>query len=96
MPKNVAHFAIHADDLVRARSFYGSVFGWKFEGYGGPDMSTFCKIKNELGEEPGPIGAMQHRKFNVLPQRVLGSSAASRSRTSTLLPKRWRSMGERF
>lgn len=72
MENNVCHFAVHADDLARAREFYGSVFGWKFHGFGGADMTSFCKIKNGAGEEPGPIGAMQHRRFNVLPQPVLG------------------------
>jgi predicted enzyme related to lactoylglutathione lyase len=69
---NLVHFAIHADDLERARRFYSSVFGWQFHGYGGTDLSSFCKIKNAQGEEPGPIGAMQHRSFSMLQQPVLG------------------------
>jgi predicted enzyme related to lactoylglutathione lyase len=32
----VAHFAINADDLERARGFYTNVFGWKFEAWGPP------------------------------------------------------------
>ena len=32
----LAHFAINADDLERARKFYTSVFGWKFEAWGPP------------------------------------------------------------
>lgn len=72
MRNNLVHFAIHADDLSRARQFYSSVFGWQFQGYGGMDMSAFCKIKNAEGQEPGPIGAMQHRKSNMLPQPLLG------------------------
>jgi uncharacterized protein len=72
MPANVVHFAIHADDLERARRFYQGVFGWRFEGFGSSDLSSFCKIKNSAGEEPGIIGAMQDRRFNVLPQPVLG------------------------
>ncbi len=72
MPHNVVHFAIHADDLERARRFYQLVFGWKFEGFGGLDMSSFCKIKNSTGEAPGIFGAMQHRRFNMLPQPVVG------------------------
>jgi predicted enzyme related to lactoylglutathione lyase len=34
----VAHFAINADDVGRARRFYEQVFGWKFEAYGPPDF----------------------------------------------------------
>ena len=32
----VAHFAINADDVDRARRFYEKVFGWKFQAYGPP------------------------------------------------------------
>jgi hypothetical protein len=32
MTNEPAHFAIHADDLDRARKFYGAVFGWTFKG----------------------------------------------------------------
>jgi predicted enzyme related to lactoylglutathione lyase len=72
MPDNVVHFAIHADDLDRARRFYQGVFGWRFEGFGSNDLSGFCKIKNSAGGQPGIIGAMQHRRYNALPQPVLG------------------------
>jgi len=33
---NIRHFAIGADDLDRARAFYESVFGWRFEAWGPP------------------------------------------------------------
>jgi predicted enzyme related to lactoylglutathione lyase len=32
----VAHFAINADNVDRARRFYENVFGWKFDAYGPP------------------------------------------------------------
>ena len=32
----VAHFAINADDLPRARRFYEQVFGWTFQAWGPP------------------------------------------------------------
>ncbi len=72
MRNNVVHFAIHADDLDRARRFYSSVFAWQFEGFGDIDMSSFCKIKNVDGDDPGPIGALQRREFNTLQQPLLG------------------------
>jgi predicted enzyme related to lactoylglutathione lyase len=72
MPNNLAHFAVHADDLERAQRFYGSVFGWQFQGFGGTDVSSFCKIKNSAGEDPGVIGAMQSRRYSVLAHPVLG------------------------
>ena len=38
MPNNFHTFAIHADDVPRARRFYEKVFGWKFEAWGPPDF----------------------------------------------------------
>ena len=69
---NVAHFAIHADDLQRAQNFYGKVFGWQYEGFGGGPMTDFCKITSADSEDLAPIGAMQSRKFNVAPAEVIG------------------------
>ena len=33
---NVRHFAINADDMARARTFYERLFGWTFEAWGPP------------------------------------------------------------
>lgn len=71
MTNQLAHFAIHANDLDRARKFYGAIFGWKFQGYGG-DMTDFCQIKDAGGKMLEPLGAIQARKFNVAPQPVIG------------------------
>ena len=75
MTNQLAHFAIHADDLDRARKFYGGVFGWSFqdlEGMGVP-TSDFCQIVPDPSKNPpAHIGAIQARKFNVAPQRVIG------------------------
>ena len=38
MPNNLSSFAIHADDVQRARRFYEAVFGWRFEPWGPPDF----------------------------------------------------------
>jgi predicted enzyme related to lactoylglutathione lyase len=72
MTNQLAHFAIHADDLDRARKFYGGVFGWTFQGYAGIPMSGFCQIKDASGSLLSPLGAMQSRKSNVAPQPVYG------------------------
>jgi uncharacterized protein len=71
MTSQLAHFAIHADDLERARKFYGALFGWKFQGYG-TDMTDFCQIMDPAGHMLAPLGAIQSRKFNSVPQPVLG------------------------
>ena len=56
MPATFRHFAINADDVQRAKSFYESVFGWTFDPWGPPD---FYQIKN-AGE--GLVGALQGRR----------------------------------
>lgn len=56
---NVNHFAIHADDVERAKSFYANVFGWRFEEWGPPD---FYLISTGTEENPGIKGALQKRQ----------------------------------
>jgi len=53
MPARVRHFAIHADDVRRARRFYEAVFDWRFEPWGPPD---FYQVRGV-----GLMGALQQR-----------------------------------
>jgi predicted enzyme related to lactoylglutathione lyase len=62
---HVAHFAIHADDLARARAFYGAVFGWQFNGWGPPD---FFMITDADGASPGPLGSLTKRLAKIDPE----------------------------
>jgi predicted enzyme related to lactoylglutathione lyase len=55
----VAHFAINANDLVRARGFYESVFGWTFQAWGPPG---FYMIDMGTGYTPPLRGSMQQRR----------------------------------
>ncbi len=57
-PHNVVHFAIHADDVERARRFYSAVFGWRFEAWGPPG---FFRIHTGSPEHPGIEGALHGR-----------------------------------
>jgi predicted enzyme related to lactoylglutathione lyase len=66
---HVAHFAINADDLNRARHFYEKVFGWRFEAWGPPG---FFQITTSAGREPGPLGALQKRRELVAGQPTIG------------------------
>jgi uncharacterized protein len=72
MANQLSHFAIHVDDLERARKFYAGVFGWKFQGFGGGPMTDFCQILDADGKRLAPLGAMQSRKLNAAPQPVIG------------------------
>ena len=58
MPHNVVHFAIHADDVERARRFYEAVFDWRFEAWGPPG---FYRITTGDDDRPGIAGALHGR-----------------------------------
>ncbi len=58
MAHNVVHFAIHADDVDRARAFYSAVFGWRFETWGPPN---FYRIQTGTADDPGIEGALHER-----------------------------------
>ena len=61
-PSPVAHFAINADDVDRAKAFYSEVFGWEFTSGGWPE---FFHIDTGT-EEPGyPVGSLQRRRVIV-------------------------------
>ncbi|MEM1434142.1 MAG: VOC family protein [Pseudomonadota bacterium] len=59
MTAKLAHIAIAADDVDRARRFYEQVFGWEFEPWGPPN---FYHIKGA-----GIHGALQERRGAATP-----------------------------
>lgn len=69
MPNNLRHFAVHADDVNRARSFYESVLGWQFTPWGPPG---FFLIKTGTKEDPGVQGALQGRREVVAGKPMFG------------------------
>jgi predicted enzyme related to lactoylglutathione lyase len=58
MANNIVHFAIHADDVERARHFYEAVFGWRFEAWGPPG---FYNVDTGDTDRPGIHGALHIR-----------------------------------
>ena len=62
MPNHVVHFAVHADDVERARAFYEGAFGWSFEPFGPPD---FHRVYTGTAEDPAIFGALQKRTETV-------------------------------
>ena len=56
----IVHFDFPADDIKRAQSFYGSLFGWTFEKYGGP-MEYYQITTAALDGSPGVGGGMGPR-----------------------------------
>jgi predicted enzyme related to lactoylglutathione lyase len=69
MSNNLCFFAVHADNLPRARQFYEAVFGWKFEPWGPPGF--FLIATGDAGD-PGIQGALQQRHEVVPGQRING------------------------
>ena len=57
MPRPV-HFEIPAGDTERIKSFYGNLFGWKFEKWDGPAEYHIIKT----GEGPGIDGGLMPRR----------------------------------
>ena len=66
MPNNIVHFAINADDCLRAKQFYTDVFGWTFEPWGPPD---FWRI---FTSPDGIHGALQKRRDPVTGSGMTG------------------------
>jgi predicted enzyme related to lactoylglutathione lyase len=58
MANHIRHFAIHADDVERARAFYEGAFGWRFEAWGPPN---FYLIHTGEAGDKGLQGALQER-----------------------------------
>ena len=55
------HFEIQADDVERAREFYGTVFGWSFEDYSAITGSPYWGVVTGEQSEPGIDGGLLQR-----------------------------------
>jgi predicted enzyme related to lactoylglutathione lyase len=75
--RKVVHFEIPADDLDRAKNFYGSVFGWKLETMSMPGgeytivMTTPVDEQTQLPSEPGAINGGMMQRDERTPSPVL-------------------------
>jgi hypothetical protein len=59
----IVHFEIPADDVERAKKFYGELFGWKIEKYAGPGEEDYWLFMTTGGKaEPGIGGGMMKRQ----------------------------------
>ncbi|MBA4054653.1 MAG: glyoxalase [Marivirga sp.] len=69
MKNRLTHFAIHIDNMERAKNFYEGVFEWGFASYGPPD---FLQIKTNKTESGELIGALQSRKYSPVKEKIIG------------------------
>jgi len=60
MPRPI-HFEIQADDLDRARAFYGDVFGWQFQDYSDYVAAPYFGVITGDAAEPGINGGLLPR-----------------------------------
>jgi predicted enzyme related to lactoylglutathione lyase len=74
----VVHFEIPADDLERAKSFYGKVFGWKIDTWpmpGGGDYTglttTAVDETTMTPTEPGAINGGMLQRDETTPSPVI-------------------------
>ena len=58
----VVHFEIQADDLERAKAFYGEVFGWEFQDWSSAaGGSPYWGIVTGPDDQPGINGGLLQR-----------------------------------
>ncbi|MGZ4687360.1 VOC family protein [Oryzihumus sp.] len=57
----VVHFEIQADDVERAKAFYGAAFGWEFQDWSGATGSAYWGIVSGPEDEPGINGGLLQR-----------------------------------
>lgn len=69
MSNKLTHFAIHIDDIERAKKFYDGVFDWGFISY---EQSDFLQIKADKSESGELIGALQSRQYSPIPDKIIG------------------------
>jgi len=69
MKNKLTHFAIHADNVDRAKKFYAIVFDWNFASYGQAD---FLQIMTGESENSELIGALQSRRYSPVDDRLIG------------------------
>jgi len=69
MAAPIRHLALNADDVQRAKAFYETVFGWRFEPWGPPEYYQAA------GAGDGLIAALQQRRELKPGVRMVGFEA---------------------
>jgi len=58
----LVHFEIHVDDMERAKTFYGEVFGWSFQDWSEYAGMPYFGAVTGPEETPGINGALMQRR----------------------------------
>ena len=57
----VVHFEIQADDVERAKAFYGAALDWEFQDYSGATGTVYWGVITGPEDEPGINGGLLQR-----------------------------------
>lgn len=82
---NLSSFAIHVDDVDRARKFYEAVFEWRFTPWGPPG---FYLVQTGPDENPGVQGLVHKRQTPRSGQGLNGVEASFTVRDVDAIAKR--------
>jgi len=70
----IVHFEIPADEIARAKEFYGSTFGWELDDMEGMDYTivrTVAVDDQQLPKEPGAINGGMMKRSSDTPSPVI-------------------------
>jgi uncharacterized protein len=70
----VVHFEIPADDVDRAKQFYGKTFGWHLDDAQGMDYTTVGTVavdEQQMPTEPGAINGGMMKRSSDVPSPVI-------------------------
>jgi uncharacterized protein len=70
----IVHFEIPADDIARAKDFYGSIFGWGLDDMEGMDYTIVRTVdvdEQQMPKEPGAINGGMMKRSSDTPSPVI-------------------------
>jgi uncharacterized protein len=70
----IVHFEIPADDIARAKDFYGSIFGWGLDDMEGMDYTIVRTVdvdEQQMPKEPGAINGGMMKRSSDTPAPVI-------------------------
>ncbi len=70
----IVHFEIPADDVGRAKSFYGAIFGWELDDVPGMDYTMVRTVPvdaNQMPTAPGAINGGMMQRTDDTPSPVI-------------------------
>lgn len=70
----IVHFEIPADDIARAKKFYGSAFGWQLDDMQGMDYTSVRTVdvdEQQMPKEPGAINGGMMKRSSDIPSPVI-------------------------